>query len=382
MISSKTPNSLWNNSLLLVNHKSDARVLITYNYLHVRNIAASFLAFNNKPDDHHFFHGLSFYTDIKSLGFQLVPINILNIDQEIKDLDLAIFFDYTFSTKSQLERIRSINNKVKIVLSLVENPAYLTNSSEEIFSKFDEIYSAYNIGYNYIKTETAYIYKSIPCHLSIHSEYNSDFLESSFDSSIINSNLHSFSFESQYSLRKRLINICSNIENFNFRWYGRGWFLNNIEKIRRKNLRYTKADILSSVKLSQNAKKKYHGEIKNKSLLTRCKSTFAIENLSSPINYYTEKIFEPLEYCCVPIFLKTPNLDNGLLSALETSEYSQFICQNPLKMLKIALELSDLDLKETQSAAFNMRNFINTYIKENDFNTNLYNCFQAVRDFS
>lgn len=378
----KEQKQLWKSTHLLINNESKTYLLITYNYLHVKNIVSSFFHSGRIPDDQHFFHTLEFFRDIRDLGYQMLPSDNLNIMQNIKNIDLSIFFDYTLSTSYQVNYLRERNAKVKIILSLAENPYYLNKLPESFYSNFDNIYSAHSIDCKFSKTDTAFIYKHIPFLSSKSTENYLKLNSTNFDSSIINSNLHSFSSDCNYNIRKNLIEISSNVNSFDFRWYGRGWFLNNVEKLKRKNWRYLKSDLCSSTRLSNDAKSKYYGTVRNKSILANCKSTFAIENISTPENYYTEKLFEPLEYGCLPIFLKTKNINNNIFDAIQGSDYSNLIKDSPFKLLVTALEVSRMDLNQTQNIAYGMRKLINNYLQINDFNTNLYNCYKEILSVS
>ena len=98
----KEQKQIWKNTHLLLNDQSKIYLLITYNYLHVKNVVSSFFNSGRIVDDQHFFHLLEFFRDLKNLGYQMLNSDNLNVMQNIKNIDLAIFFDYAFMTSYQV----------------------------------------------------------------------------------------------------------------------------------------------------------------------------------------------------------------------------------------------------------------------------------------
>jgi len=366
----------WISSIALFNRSKGSFLLFVFNYLHLRTIAANYLLENKKTDDGHFYHLLKFFDDLILLGYEPYVCKQSEPNSLLSHIELFIFFDYSAITQYQIKAIKNVNNAAKLILCLAENPNYLFPLSKRLSSSFDKIYCPYEIDHAHEKTETAFVYKSIPSFTK--QDCGEQVVLETFDSSIINSNLHSFSNRSNYELRRKLIEVFSNLDFLNFQWFGRGWYTKNTEKFNRQNLKYIKADLLSLSRLSSKSYAKYAGTIDNKSILHMFKTTCVIENLSFPNNYYTEKLFEPLEYGCIPIFLKTNSITNKIFEYISSSEFSGFMASNLIELLESVIYLSAMEIADTKKIASRFRNELNSFLELSGTNTNLNRCYGEI----
>ena len=86
-----------------------------------------------------------------------------------------------------------------------------------------------------------------------------------------------------YAFRRHMINILSEIDCLDFKFYGRGWRLSDYSSNVRLYFKYLVSNISHSTRLSPASRSRYFGAVKDKSILFNSKGCLSIENMLWPI---------------------------------------------------------------------------------------------------
>lgn len=355
--------------ILITNKKTSKTALISNKYTNV--ILNSYYSLKNSKTinihNHHFqfIEFIDYFKNKNSLEIELVgsyylsdkPVDILFF-QDISDEDLKLI----------KKRDKLFKYKPYKIIALCEHPNYQVKDFEKKISNFDEIYSSYDINVNYFKTLSNCIFKQIPLK-------KVEFNQKDFDISIICSNLYRLS-ESNYGLRRQIINIFSMIKEFDFKWYGHGWKINKSYTIK-KNIKYLISNLLNYPKLSKYTLSSYQGALKSKEILEGCKLYLAIENHNNPKGYLSEKLFESLIYECLPIYVGH-KIEDEMVKNIKYKERI-FIHDNLIEnIISSSIFFNKFSIEETKKISRNIRSSFNNYFKKNNYNTSLYKSAKKI----
>lgn len=332
-----------------------------------------------KYKTHHLYPLIEFFQFLKEHGFLFELSGAINkfIKSKIK---VYIALDLMDKQLEIIKIIKKYSKNCKLVLVAAEHPNYQIINYKSIAKEFDFLFSPYKLIKSASHTFFPYIFQKLPL-LKNEDKFN---LEKSFilnkinvlDSTLICSNLYTSS-NSNYGLRRHLINTMSEIKNLNFKWFGKGWDLSKQNFTNIKFYKYLRSNILQKPRLTKSSVLNYQGELKDKYILQRVKSIFAIENFSYPKLYNSEKFTEPLIYGCIPIYLGA-ELPHDFKNFLELNINSNFIAKDLTEAIFMALEISQMRLDETKLVSFKMRDIINNFLDNNDYNTNLYSAAKII----
>ena len=260
-----------------------------------------------------------------------------------------------------------------IILLLAEHPEYQATTFSYVCQIASLIISPYvdtkcgPIGGNLFRTLTSFVYKQIPticgkAHDSVNQRYEPHTIHSPsrvadcvegrhYIASIVCSNLTK-PLPAQYAFRRHLINCCSQALGDKFIFYGRGW---NPASANSSNLSSLKKQLKAIAKKTLTKPKvlldRYMGELPDKSPLLNCSTTYSVENFLEPPGFVTEKLFEPLIYGCLPIYV-------GNQQHNPFSEIVESCPPDAMNLVSKAIRISSDRLStfgqaETMRAAFN-----------------------------
>ena len=95
--------------------------------------------------------------------------------------------------------------------------------------------------------------------------------------------------------------------------------------------------------------------------------------------YVTEKFFEPLIYDCIPIYC-LENLDCRLLDYIKIDNSKNLVKKDMEQIIRSLFHYKELSINDTKKESLLIKEKINKYIEESNFNTNLYQGFNAIMD--
>ena len=329
---------------------------------------------NKKIEFNHLYPFINFLKDLELHGIHLSIIS----KKEVSSIkNISVFFTQDISQEI-LDILKKLKAKESFcsIISIAEHPKYQIKNYLTYLSLFDLKISSFKIPYEQIKTFNAFIYKSIPTIQSQSIEKN--FNKKILDGNIICSNLFTIS-SSNYEFRRHAINIMSSLSILDFKWFGRGWKFNLKSLLKKKDLKYMRSSLFSWPKLNKQSLKTYGGELIDKSILFYSKTSLSIENYSWPKGFVTEKFFEPLIYDCVPIYC-LENLDHNFLDYINLNNSKNLVEKNMEQITRSMLHYKELSINDTKKEALFIKGRINKFIKESNYNTNLFHGFNAIMD--